>query len=124
MASLPHIAPDSEPGAFVRIDDLDRLLNRTRGAQYWAIGWALLAVMALQIAGPYGVAGGSILPGPAWIYPILAIGCLAIAIAVRLRAERELLAMEISSLKLRGMRDAAARAAATDVSRDQNVNSG
>ncbi len=108
MASTLISAPDAGPPGFVRIDDLARLMDRPRAAQHWAIWMGLAAVLALQIAGPKGLAGGAVLPGPAWLYPFLALAGLAIAISIRLGAERDLLAMEINSLKLRALRDAAA----------------
>lgn len=110
MASLTPIAPEATAearGGFVRVDDLDRLMTRLRTSQYRTIWAALAAVVALQIAGPAGLAGQSILPGPAWLYPLLAVAFLAVAVAVRWRADTDLLAMDINSVKLRGLRQAA-----------------
>jgi hypothetical protein len=111
LTSAHFAFSNPSPSDAVRIDDLKRLLNARKPLQHWTIWVGIAAILALQIAGPSGLAGSASLPGPTWVYPTIAILFLVVAVAVRLGTERDLLAMELNAMKLRSLRDTAAREA-------------
>jgi hypothetical protein len=91
----------------VTLSDLATLLDDRQTGANWLVRAGLAAVVALQIAGPQGLWPGTDLLGPPWLYALLAVTTLLVAVLVLQATQRQRMRMEINALRLRGMRIAA-----------------